>query len=293
MVLTKVPDDEGEEDTPRSAFQPTATTNSTAATDSSEKEYTIQYRLEQLQAELDPASPSPRHSDNPPPRGHNLPSTHAHEPPSNIRSGTPATPSTQPVYMFFTSTPPCSQSRASNSDPTRTLSRHSTDSSIETISSFSSTPSPSLSLSSSSTPSSSFSTPAALICSNDAEYNEQEALNRIHNALLDMIDECRTCWVDRVVTRPHNTCHCHKKTLRGREWEKMKSALRFPSVLCIYCLVRYEAPFYHERAPEGSKQTPRMCEYPDALKELVYIIYENRALRRKVFAKLGVPEPTL
>jgi hypothetical protein len=36
-----------------------------------------------------------------------------------------------------------------------------------------------------------------------------------------------------------------------------------------------------------------MCEYPDALKELVYIIYENRALRRKVFAKLGAPEPTL
>jgi hypothetical protein len=109
-----------------------------------------------------------------------------------------------------------------------------------------------------------------------------------------MVGGCRTCWVDRVVTRPHNTHHCPKETLLNREWEKIKSGLRFPSgVLCFYCFVPYEAPFYHERAPEGSKQTPRMCEYPDALKELVYIIYENRALRRKVFAKLGVPEPTL
>jgi hypothetical protein len=294
MALTKVPEDEGEEDTSRSALHSTAITNSIAATNSSRKEHTIEDRLEQLQAEFDLASASSRHSDNPPPRGHNLPSTHAHEPPSDIRSGTQATPPTQPAYTFFTSTPPCTQPRASNSDPTRTLSRHSTDSSIETISSFSSTPSPSLSLSWSSTPSSSFSTPAALIRSNDAEYNEQEALSRIHNALPDMIDECRTCWVDRVVTRPHSTYHCAKKTLQSRDWEKIKSGLRFPSgVLCFYCLVPYEAPFYHERAPNGSKQTPKMCEYPDALKELVYIIYENQALRKKVFAKLGIPEPTV
>jgi hypothetical protein len=94
-----------------------------------------------------------------------------------------------------------------------------------------------------------------------------------------MVGGCRTCWVDRVVTRPHNTHHCPKETLLNREWEKIKSGLRFPSgVLCFYCFVPYEAPFYHERAPEGSKQTPRMCEYPDALKELVYIIYENRAI---------------
>jgi hypothetical protein len=82
--------------------------------------------------------------------------------------------------------------------------------------------------------------------------------------------------------------------LKSRGWVKMKSGLRFPSgVLCFYCLVPYEAPFYHERAPKGSKQTPTQCEYPDALKELVYIIYENQALRQKVFAKLGVTEPTV
>jgi hypothetical protein len=285
VVLTSVPEDEEEEDRSKGAVQSTAITKNAMAANSSKKKHTFVDRFKQLQANFAPASSLPKDSDNPTP-------THAHKPSSNVRSWAPATQPSNPLFM---STPPSTQPRVLNPEATRALSRQSTDSSVETISSFSSTTSPSSSLSSSSpsSPSSYLSSPAALIRSNDAEYNEEEALGRIHKALLDMIDECRICWVNRVVTRPHRTYHCSKKTLSNRDWEKIKSDLRFPDgVLCYFCLVPYGSPFFHQRAPEGSKQTPKMCEYPDALKELVYIIYEDRALRQKVFAKLGIPEPS-
>jgi hypothetical protein len=281
----------------KTAIQSTAITKSAVAADNSKKSHTIGDRFALLQTEFVPASSLPRDSDNSPPRCYMLPSTptpaHAHKPSSNVRSWTLAAPSTRQGDLFFTSTPPSTQPRLSNPKATRTLSRQLTDSSVENISSFSLTPSPSLSLSSSSTPSSHFSSPAVLIRSNDSGYNEQEALGRIHEALFDMIGECRICWVNRTFIHPHTTYHCSEKMLSNRDWEKFKSNLRFPDgVLCYFCLVPYGSPFYHQRAPEGSKQSPKMCEYPDALKELVYIIYENRTLRQKVFAKLGIPEPS-
>jgi hypothetical protein len=46
------------------------------------------------------------------------------------------------------------------------------------------------------------------------------------------------------------------------------------------------------RAPQGTRQTPEFCEYPDVLKELVYILYQDRSLHEKVFGKLGVPPPS-
>jgi hypothetical protein len=41
----------------------------------------------------------------------------------------------------------------------------------------------------------------------------------------------------------------------------------------------------------GEKATPELCDYPDALKEVVYILYRDSSLREKVFAKLGVLAP--
>jgi hypothetical protein len=42
----------------------------------------------------------------------------------------------------------------------------------------------------------------------------------------------------------------------------------------------------------GEKQTPNLCDYPDALKEVVYILYRDSSLREKVFEKLGVAIPS-
>ena len=50
-------------------------------------------------------------------------------------------------------------------------------------------------------------------------------------------------------------------------------------------------PFNHKRAPPDAKRTADLCEYPDVLKELVYILYQNPTLREKIFANLGVASP--
>jgi hypothetical protein len=121
----------------------------------------------------------------------------------------------------------------------------------------------------------------------------KEALDRIHGAILGMMGECRICWVDRVVTRPHATYRCPKQTLSDREWQVFKGDLRFPKgVLCYFCLVPYCPPFDHPHPSLGAQPTPDLCDYPDALKELAYIIYRNNTLRKKVFAKLGIAAPS-
>jgi hypothetical protein len=53
----------------------------------------------------------------------------------------------------------------------------------------------------------------------------------------------------------------------------------------------YGPPFNHEQPPPGARPSPDLCEYPDILKELVFIIYQNKSLREKVFTKLGVTQP--
>jgi hypothetical protein len=42
----------------------------------------------------------------------------------------------------------------------------------------------------------------------------------------------------------------------------------------------------------GEQQTAELCDFPDALKELVFILYQDNSLRAKVFAKLGVAVPS-
>ena len=48
----------------------------------------------------------------------------------------------------------------------------------------------------------------------------------------------------------------------------------------------------YTRAPAGNQQTSDLCEYPDVLKELVYILYQDEVLREKIFARLGVDGPS-
>jgi hypothetical protein len=92
--------------------------------------------------------------------------------------------------------------------------------------------------------------------------------------------------------RPHATFRCPNKTLLTREWQQFKTDLRFPQcVLCYFCLATYGPPFNHVRAPVGQRQTPDMCDYSDALKEVAYIIYKDASLRDKVFQKLGDTMP--
>jgi hypothetical protein len=66
----------------------------------------------------------------------------------------------------------------------------------------------------------------------------------------------------------------------------------FPrNVVCYFCFAPYGPPFNHGRAPPGTKQNPDLCEYPDVLKELTYILYQDLSLRERIFARLGVASP--
>jgi hypothetical protein len=172
-------------------------------------------------------------------------------------------------------TPPASQSTASTS-----LSRQSTEPAIDTVpfsSSFSS----------------SSSTSFSSVSSDSGDIGDQ-VLGRILAAVQEIVGECRICWVQRDTTRrPHRTFRCSTGICSGNNWGRFKVGLQFPkNVVCYFCLSPYGPPFDHTRAPAGTKQTSDHCEYPDVLKELVYILYQEEVLRKKIFTRLGVAEPS-
>jgi hypothetical protein len=49
---------------------------------------------------------------------------------------------------------------------------------------------------------------------------------------------------------------------------------------------------FHAEAPSGTRHSTDLCEFPDVLKEIVFVLYENRPLCEKIFAKLGVLLPS-
>jgi hypothetical protein len=154
-------------------------------------------------------------------------------------------------------------------------------------------PSPPSILSSTSTSSSSSSTSFSSVSSGSGDIGDQK-LGRILSAVQEIVDECRICWVQRETTkRPHRTFKCSTGISSGRNWERFKVGLQFPkNVVCYFCLSPYGPPFDHTRAPAGTQQTSDLCEYPDVLKEFVYILYQDEVLREKIFARLGVAEPS-
>jgi len=296
--LTSTPDDEEEEDMPPSTVQSTMTTATAKSTVAAKggNGPNIRDGSKQSQAKFVPAS-SLLPANISPPRGRKICSTpQAHEKSSEIRSPVLGPPFTQPGTPFFTSTPLSSQRPKRDTNADRTLSRQSTASTIEMFSSSSQSTESTVDTTSSSSSSLSASATAAatvaLLRSNNAGDDEQAILGRIENALLDMIQKCRICWVNRVVGRSHSTYKCPEKLIVKKEWEEFR-CITFPKgVLCYFCLIPFGPPFYHRRAPAGSKPTPDLCDYPDALKELAFIIYKQRPLREKVFAKLGLTAPS-
>ena len=175
----------------------------------------------------------------------------------NVREQTP--PSTQPKSPAFMATPP----DLAADGP---LSRQSTSSSLQTTSSFSS-----------------------VMSTDDGDV----LLQRIFEMMQNAADECRICWVLRQTSRPHATFRCHTKICSGREWQTFKADLQFPKdVICYFCLALYGPPFNHPTAPPGTKRSPELCEYPDVLKEVAFILYSDERLRKKIFAHLGVAPPS-
>jgi hypothetical protein len=68
--------------------------------------------------------------------------------------------------------------------------------------------------------------------------------------------------------------------------------MHFPSgTVCYLCFAPYGPPFNHEFPPAGSRYTGELCDYPDVLKELSYILYHDTAVKDAIFARLGAPTP--
>jgi hypothetical protein len=171
-------------------------------------------------------------------------------------------------------TPPASQSTVSTS-----LSRQSTEPAIDPPSS---------------TPSFSSSTTSFSSISSGSGDIGDEKLGRILAAVKEIVGECRICWVQRETTkRPHRTFRCSTGICSGNNWGRFKVGLQFPkNVVCYFCLSPYGTLFGHTRASAGARQTSDLCEYPDVLKELVYILYQDEGLREKIFMRLGVAGPS-
>ena len=68
---------------------------------------------------------------------------------------------------------------------------------------------------------------------------------------------------------------------------------RFPSgVACFLCFAPYGPPFNHEVPRAGTRYKGEFCDYSDVLKEMTYIVYQNRRAREAIFARLDHPAPT-
>ena len=118
-------------------------------------------------------------------------------------------------------------------------------------------------------------------------------LSRILSTVQEIVSECRICWVSRTRAAPHYTYRCSGRTRWGEDWVSFKSSIPFPSgKVCFFCFAPFSAPFNHTRALTGTRQSAKDCDYPDVLKELTYIIYQDVSLRRSVFAKLGHSMPS-
>lgn len=178
-------------------------------------------------------------------------------------------PSSQPRSSMFVPTPPCSQPKETRSEGSRILSRQSTMSSLgDTLSS---------------------SSPYM----NSTQVDGDDMLHRIMTVVQEIGDAsvCRICWVKRNVSRPHLTYRCETRICSGQEWNAFRTHLPFPrGILCYFCFIPFEPPFNHNKS--SVRQTPEMCEYPDVLKELTYILYQDRSVRESVFARLGVSSPS-
>lgn len=211
-------------------------------------------------------------------------------------------PTLSPISSFsshsdvtYTNDPNCSTARSMPRDPTL-----SSTSSRSSISSFSSDSNENYNLKCSvgqplSRCTTLSSTPSLSSFSSDSsdDGNSNLKLTRILSVTQELNNECRICWVKngKTTSRSHRSYRCFSKISRTA-WDSFKKGFLFqPGQVCFYCLAPYDYPFNHARPPSGVPRSATLCDYPDVLKEVVYLLYENQSLRQEIFARLGDTMP--
>jgi hypothetical protein len=121
----------------------------------------------------------------------------------------------------------------------------------------------------------------------------QATLERIASLAGELVGQCRICWVNGKLGRGHFTYRCKTGICSTNEWKTFKAQTTFPSgVVCFLCFGLYGPPFNHEMPAPGSRYKGDLCDYPDVLKELTFILYKKTAIRNAIFARLGHPSPS-
>ncbi|KAL6297748.1 hypothetical protein BKA93DRAFT_831284 [Sparassis latifolia] len=239
---------------------------------------------------------------------------HATSPPPSQTIATPPsspqTSATSPPSSQTIATPPSSPQTSATSPPSSQTSATSPPSSqtsatcpqcsqtIATLPSSSQT-----SLPSSQTGDASFTAPPSSVSASPADLHQlspadgtsldEVKLKRILHLAQEINSQCRACWFRNEVNRPHYTFGCAHNVCKGAEWKAYKSRLSFPpNYVCYFCFAPFCAPFNHRRPQRGATATALYCDYPDALKDLSYMIYKDESAKSAVFERLGQPAPT-
>ena len=116
----------------------------------------------------------------------------------------------------------------------------------------------------------------------DDHGNSDLKLIRILSMVQEIQNKCRLCWVNRTTgTHSCSTYRCFSQGSQGSR-ELFKKGLLFePGQVCFFCLAPYGPPFNHAQPSPDTSRSYKLCQYRDVLKELVFILYENRPLRQK------------
>ena len=121
----------------------------------------------------------------------------------------------------------------------------------------------------------------------------QATLRRILSVAEELGGQCRVCWFRGEIGKPHYTYYCKTGICSGTEWKSFKLLTKFPAnLVCYLCYSLYGPPFNHANPPAGTKYKGDLCDNPDILKELTYIVYQDVTVRNAVFARLNESVPT-
>ena len=119
----------------------------------------------------------------------------------------------------------------------------------------------------------------------------QRQLERLLAVVDDACGQCRMCWINGEVTEPHYTYRCQNTVLSSHGRKSFSIQAKDAVCFLYFALTPYSPPFNHNVPPPGGPCRGELSEYPDVIKELAYLLYNQVELRNAAFGTLGQPAP--
>lgn len=118
-------------------------------------------------------------------------------------------------------------------------------------------------------------------------------MDKIHNLASELNGGigCCICFHKKQVGPKHWTFHCSVGTCASQDFKAFKkNRFQKDASICFFCFAPFGDPWHKS---QSEKPSPTDCRFPDKLKELAYIIYNDQDTRRAVFGRLGRPVPLI